>query len=178
MRRNLIVLTVLVMAIIGVFGGAMWLYCYMYPLDYEAEIKEYAATYNVDPALVASMINVESRFQPKKVSNKGAVGLMQIMPSTAEEIAKKLDRTYYDLFHPATNIEFGCYYLKYLTTQVGSELSVLLASYNAGFNKVNEWLTNKDYSDNGVTLIKTPYKETNQYIEKVNQNYRVYQARF
>lgn len=178
MRRNFIVLSIILVAIVAVFGGAMWLYCYLYPLDYETEIKLYADEYDVDPVLVASMINVESRFSPKKVSHKGAIGLMQLMPSTAEEIAKKLNRTYYDLFDPATNIEFGCYYLKYLTTQVGSELTVLLASYNAGFNNVNDWLTNKDYSDNGVTLIKTPYKETNDYIDKVNQNYKIYQARF
>ncbi len=177
-RTNCIIFVCVILCLGAVFGGALVIYATMYPLKYEEQIEVYADEYNLDPALVASIINVESRFQPKKVSGKGAIGLMQLMPSTAEEIADKLDKTHYDLFDPSTNIEFGCFYLQYLTTKVGTELSVLLASYNAGFNNVNQWLTDNQYSTNGVTLVTTPYKETNEYLRKVNNNYTVYKARF
>lgn len=178
MKKNLIVFGIILLTLVGILGGAVALYCFVYPLEYKTYIEKYAEEYQLDPALVASIINVESRFKPTKVSSKGAVGLMQLMPSTAQEVAEKLDIDSYDLFSPETNIQFGCYYLKYLTTQVGTDLTVLLASYNAGFNNVNDWLMDPEYSYNGVTLISTPYAETNEYIEKVNKNYRVYQARF
>jgi soluble lytic murein transglycosylase-like protein len=118
-----------------------------------AHIEEASQIYNLDPKLVQAVIQVESRFDSKAVSPKGAQGLMQLMPSTARDLQVG------DPFNPRENIEGGARYLRYLLDTYNQDLSLALAAYNAGPEKVN--------IHKGIP----PYLETRSYVQKVIQIY-------
>ncbi len=146
---------------------------FTYPLKYDDTVIEFADRYNLDRALVFSVINVESRFDKKAVSSAGAVGLMQITPSTAEYIAKLLDVEEYELRDERTNVKFGCFYLSYLLKRFVA-VDTAICAYNAGEGNVETWLKNKEYSKDGIILEKIPFKETQEYREKIRKNYKKY----
>lgn len=146
---------------------------HFYPIKYQEEIEHCCKDYNLDILLIYSIINVESSFNIDAVSPKGAIGLMQILPSTAQFISTKLKVENYDLKNAQTNITFGCYYVRYLLNKY-QERDTAICAYNAGEGKVNEWLKNENYSKNGKTLYNVPYKETREYLEKINKNYKRY----
>ncbi len=153
----------------------------LYPFDYKSQITTYSEKYDLDPVLVASIINVESGYNKNKVSPVGAIGLMQLMPSTALEIATKKGVTNFSvasLYEVETNLDFGCYYLRYLQNIYGNQTTNVLASYNAGLNNVRAWLLDEQYSPNGTTISTTPYEETNAFIKRVQSSYKVYARRF
>ena len=108
---------------------------------------------NLDPALVMAVIQVESGFRPDAVSSAGAVGLMQVMPSTAEELGLP------DVADPAVNLEAGCRYLASLLEMFGGDVELALAAYNAGPGAVRRWGT------------IPPYRETQNYVIKVAAAY-------
>ena len=139
---------------------------YAYPLRYVDEIERISKDYDVNKALILSVIKTESGFNEKATSNKGAVGLMQITPKTAEYIANNLCIINYDIYYPETNIEFGTYYLRYLSDRF-TGLNEILSAYNAGEGTVRKWLLNSEFSDDGVTLKKIPYPETDNYVKKI-----------
>jgi soluble lytic murein transglycosylase len=152
------------------------------PLKYKRDIRETAGLYNVDPVLVAAVINAESSFIPNAVSPKGAIGLMQIMPETAEWVAKqiRIEVNAETLKDPHINILIGTFYLDYLMTKFGDVKTALIA-YNAGEGKVNTWLTDTRYAATANThtvLTSCPYPSTNKYVEKVLNGKNFYKARF
>lgn len=153
-----------------------------YPLAYQDEIKKYAAEYDLDPARVAAVVYCESSFQPEAVSSAGARGLMQIMPETGGWIAEKLDDTSYytdeKLFEPELNIRYGCWYLNYLDGRYGGDLTKATAAYHAGGTRVDEWLNDKAYSTDGVTLASIPYDSTRAYVANVKAAYEHYKEIF
>ena len=106
-----------------------------FPKKYQQIIKTYSKEFNLPASLVASIIKAESNFKEDAMSDAGAIGLMQIMPSTAKWICKND----LDLKNPMHNIKIGCMYLNYLKTQF-LDLNAILAAYNAGPNKVKIWL--------------------------------------
>ena len=166
---------------IGTFSISLIMLNFYYPLEYKNLIIKHAEFYGLSPAMVASIINVESGFRPDAVSPQGAIGLMQIMPGTALDIKNRLrDVTFEvsDLFDPETNINYGCYYLKYLNEIYENNTTNVLASYNAGLTNVNIWLQNISYSSDGETINRTPFNETNNFIKRVNRNYRIYNRHF
>lgn len=116
-------------------------------------VEESARRNGVDPLLVHSVIQTESNYNPKAVSNKGAQGLMQLMPGTARDLGVK------NAFDPKDNIEGGVKYLKYLQGQF-SDPALALAAYNAGEGAVRRY--------NWIP----PYPETQDYVVKVAKNYR------
>jgi soluble lytic murein transglycosylase-like protein len=120
-------------------------------------VEKLAARHDVEPALVDSVIRVESNFNPKAVSNKGAQGLMQLIPSTARRFGVS------DVFNPAENIEGGVKYLKHLMQLYNGDLRLALAAYNAGEGAVARW--------GGIP----PYQETRNYVYQVGR--RLGQAR-
>ena len=137
----------------------------------------YSKKYNVDSALIYSVIKAESNFDKNSVSKKGAIGLMQIMPSTAIFIAQQLNLENFDikdLYLPQTNIEFGTYYLSYLYSKFNS-LNAVVCSYNAGETVVKKWLNDKNYSTDLQSLKTVPYAETSKYLKKVTFFYKIYQ---
>lgn len=181
MKKYYLISAYFVLLFVLVFSAVGISFTLLYPHRYESEITLYAKKYNLDPALVASVINVESGFDKNKVSPVGAIGLMQLMPTTAVEIAAKngvAGFTVSDLYEVETNIDFGCYYLNYLQNFFEGNLTNVLASYNAGLNNVNAWLLDVTYSEDGYTIEKTPYTETNNFINRVNSNYKIYSKRY
>lgn len=160
--------------VIIVFG---YYYKYRLPIKYEAEVRLYAEKYQLDPNLVFAIIYTESKFDPEAVSRKGAMGLMQLMPTTAEWAAKKGGISYegaQQLTQPVKNIEIGCYYLSYLMVRFDNNISNVLAAYNGGEGNVRKWLSNLEYSTDGVNLTKIPFKETEDYVKKVTNTYEIY----
>ena len=139
---------------------------YVYPLSYKEEIIAAAKRYDLDAALLFGVVKTESGFNADAVSGKGAVGLMQITPSTAEYIAKRRGIAEYDLLDAETNLDFGAYYLKYLSEKFCG-ITEVAAAYNAGEGTVKGWLQNKDYSPDGNRLKAIPYAETSAYVEKI-----------
>lgn len=178
MKKNIILYSSLLGFIIIMFVAIMLYLVVLYPIRYKDTIRKYGEIYNIDPEIICSIINIESGFDKNAESSVGARGLMQIMPNTAYEIADKLnisDFTLDMLFSPEINIRMGCYYINYLAS-IYEDLDNIVASYNAGFNKVNEWLKSEEYSSNGV-VDKPPIKETKQYIKKFHKNLNVYKNR-
>ena len=96
---------------VGLIAAWLIIFNVCYPLRYRSEIADAAQTYNIDPALIASIINAESSFDKDKVSPKQAIGLMQLLPSTAAALTNQEE---IDLFDPGTNIILGVKYLSYL----------------------------------------------------------------
>lgn len=148
----------------------------LYPKKYENFIIKYSQECDLSPSLVASIINVESRYNPKAKSNAGAIGLMQLMPDTANYISKIKDIKYAnenDLLIPEKNIKIGCYYYQYLLKKF-DDVDTALCAYNAGETTVKNWLKNDKYSSDKKTLKNIPYKETRNYIIKINKNIKKY----
>lgn len=119
----------------------------------EALIKTVSERHNVDPGLVRAVIRTESNGDPTAVSNKGAQGLMQLMPSTAAELGVS------NTFNPQENIEGGVRYLRQLLSRYGGDLDKALAAYNAGAGAVDK--------AKGVPH----YRETQEYVRKVTSSY-------
>jgi len=169
--KPLLYLGICLVVVIVLFTVALFA---MYPLKYKDHITEASELYNVDKVLIASVINAESSFKPNAVSNKGAIGLMQVMPSTGEWVAKKMSVEWGDeiLYDPRTNILIGTYYLNYLLNKFNDVTTALIA-YNAGEGKVAVWLSENDTT----TLTSCPYPVTNRYVKKVMNGLDFYKVR-
>lgn len=149
-----------------------------YPVLYRELIEKYAKQYNLNSAHVATVIYCESSYQPDAISSVGARGLMQIMPSTGEWIAEKLkeSETYSvdKLYDAEFSIRYGCWYLNYLSNRFGGDFRKITAAYHAGGSKVDSWLTDENYSKDGVTLYAIPAGATNQYVRQMEIVYEKY----
>lgn len=145
-------------------------------VPYSEKIEAYSEIYGLDPYLVAAIIKTESGFDKDIVSSMGAVGLMQIMPSTGEWIARQLNIESFSiemLKNEDVNIEMGCWYLNYLKNQL-KYTNEMLAAYNGGIGNVCKWLQDPRYSKDGEVVHTIPFKETVNYIEKVAVVYKEY----
>lgn len=148
----------------------------IYPIKYLDEIYYYSKEYDLEPALVCAIINVESGFNKKAVSKKGASGLMQIMKSTADWAAEEIDieeYSYDKIFNEKLNLNIGCWYISKLKKQFDDNLIYVLAAYNAGSGNVSKWISNEKYFDKYGNL-NIPFLETKEYVEKVNKNIKFY----
>jgi soluble lytic murein transglycosylase len=136
------------------------------PLRHEDIIRQQASDKKLDPALIAGVIYVESRFRDQ-TSHAGAKGLMQLLPSTADYIARKSGGTRFeqgDLAKPQINIAYGSWYLAYLQRKYGSNEILTLAAYNAGEGKVDEWIgAGRRPHEPG----RIPFPETREYVKQV-----------
>lgn len=148
-----------------------------HPIKFQNDIITFSKQYNLNPTLVASVINVESSYNKHAKSNKNAIGLMQIKLDTANYIAtlNKMETIEEnDLFNATTNIKFGCMYLSYLMKKFEDKYTAV-AAYNAGETRVRTWLNNKEYSLDKKTLKFIPYKETSNYVNRIKSNEKFYQ---
>jgi soluble lytic murein transglycosylase len=140
-----------------------------YPLKYQEQINKYSQEFGVEDSLVASVIYEESRFNPNSSSGKGAVGLMQLVPETAQYISKKLKDKNYDSEKIADvdqNIRYGSYYLKYLDDKY-KDLDRVLAAYNAGEGNVDRWISEGDY--------QIKFEETKNFVDRVKKSKSIYE---
>ena len=156
---------------------ALIFYSGVVPKKYDAEIAAACREFGLEQPLVYAVIRTESSFSPQVKSDAGAVGLMQLMPSTAAFAAEKLREEEIDLFDPACNLRLGCWYLKYLLGRF-SEVETALAAYNAGEGTVARWLRDEAFSENGAVLDKIPYAETENYVRRVKFFWKCYKISY
>jgi soluble lytic murein transglycosylase len=138
-----------------------------YPLRYEQIVTGHARNYDLEPHLVAAVIYQESKFDADAVSSSGAVGLMQLLPSTAQGIADRTGGSGWheqDLLDPELNVRYGSWYLRHLLDKYDDE-ELALAAYNAGQTNVDRWRAR------GVGI---QFAETRHYVERVQELKRVY----
>ena len=134
---------------------------------YEQLLNDAANDFNLDPALLKAVMAAESGFNPAAVSPKGAIGLMQVMPATAERFGLQADRkktVAQKLADPKTNIRIGARYLRFLRNMYPNQQHLVLASYNAGEGAIQKY-------NNAIP----PYQETRNYVKLVSQFYQLYQ---
>jgi len=149
----------------------------LYPICFEDIIREYALKYEIDPLLVMAMIREESRFNSWNESAAGARGLMQIIFSTAEWIAPKINIIDFNdemLFSPKVNINLGCWYIHYLKEKFSNDYILMISGYNAGPGITDQWLERYDQSDLDNFVENIPYAETREHIKKVMKSYQMY----
>ena len=147
------------------------------PIAYSDVIRQQAAEKHVDAALIAAVIYAETKFDPRQ-SSAGAEGLMQILPQTAEFLARRSGATTFqvsDLGTPEVNIAYGTYYLRYLLDEYHGSTMLALAAYNGGETNVDRWLAATRDAGRRLAVEDIPFPETRAYVEKVlnaQQQYR------
>lgn len=180
-RARVLLRKIIFFALIGfilfwVLGQTTAFQKFIYPYPYRMIIEKYAYSYGIDPLLVVSVMREESKFLPRSESHKGAIGLMQLMPSTAQAIAKGLgDKDYndQDLVNPEINIQYGTWYLASLKKEFNNTI-LMLAAYNGGRGHVKEWIDNNQINLSQVRQQDIPFEETREYVEKVLRSYQKY----
>jgi soluble lytic murein transglycosylase len=142
-----------------------------YPLHYSTNVRVYASQDKLDPALLAAVIEAESKFNPDAHSAAGAVGLMQLTPATAKGIAQYTGGSRFrlsDLTNPDINIRYGAWYLGHLVAKYGDE-RLALAAYNAGQDNVDRWQA----AHEGIQ-----FNETRDYVDKVERLKKIYRRAY
>lgn len=176
MTRSLTFLLVGVV-LTGVVGLAVvrtepdWYQRFRYPLRYEQIVTGHARNYELDPALLAAVIYAESKFDAAAQSGAGAVGLMQLLPDTAEGIALRTGGERFvveDLLNPEINVRYGSWYLRNLLNKYGDE-RLALAAYHAGQGNVDAWRK---------AHVGIQFPETRAYVDKVQRLKRVYASAY
>ena len=171
-KRFVKILIVILIIVFGLTYG----FKKSFPKMYLDSVERYANKHELDPLLVLSIIKVESNFDNEAVSEKGAKGLLQIMEPTAHWVSRKMDMPNYSpdmLYNPDCNINIGVWYLKWLYDKYNN-MDLAIIAYNGGMGNVDKWLKDKNYSDDGKTLLKIPFEETSNYLLKVKSAYKVY----
>ena len=146
-----------------------------FPLPYELNLRSEAARNQLDPMLVAGLIRQESAFESKAMSHAGAIGLMQVEPTTALKVARQLKVRYARarLTDPGYNLQLGSRYLANLIQAFGTP-EAALAAYNAGEDHVVQWTTGQNYLETGEFVESIPFTETREYVQIVIRNSDVY----
>lgn len=162
----------------------------LFPIRYPGSIVQSAQAYRLDPHLVAAVIRVESSFNPLARSERGAIGLMQLMPETAawistqrgHDLGSAARRTpgagpstlEQALQEPAVNIDYGCWYLRTLRDEFKEDWVLALAAYNSGRGRVATWLAQKEWSGRRDEIDQIPYAETRTYVRRVLATWQWY----
>jgi soluble lytic murein transglycosylase len=136
------------------------------------------AAQSVDPDLLSAIIREESQYDERAVSRVGALGLMQVMPATANTVAKKLGMAEVkrdDLFDEETNVRIGARYVAQLLEQFSGNIIYTVAAYNAGPQAVSGWIAKYGQREPDEFVELIPYQETRLYVKRVLRSYREYQ---
>jgi soluble lytic murein transglycosylase len=152
---------------------------YRYPLAYWDSVQKLAKENDLDPFLVVSLIRQESLFDPKAVSPAAALGLMQLLHSTATRTATRASLPpppRERLFDPEVNLTLGIRHLKELLQKYSNSLIKAIAAYNAGENAVARWETTLAAFDDDEFIERIPYPETQLYVKLVLRNLRIYRS--
>jgi len=168
-----LVLVVTALAVLAIAFGTFklarpaWWDRIWHPLKYQTIVEGHARDYGIDPALLAAVIYQESKFNPLARSDRGAIGLMQLLPATAEGIAERTGGVAFrptDLYDPEINVRYGAWYLRSLLDKYRDE-KLALAAYNAGQTNVDGWLRR------GVGI---QFPETREFVKRVEHLKSVY----
>lgn len=179
--RTVICMVLLVLVVLINTSNRFWRW--MYPITYRQDIQTAATYAKVDPLLVASLIRVESKFRSTDVSHAGAVGLMQLMPTTAVWIAGKVNGEpgvsplppgRLEVATPSVNITLGSWYVKYLIQRFSGNEVAAVAAYNAGPERVTDWLNQHTWDGRLRSISRIPVGETRHFVDRVFYNYTLY----
>lgn len=178
MKKYIIFLALFIVALLFIGAPVRRMYV---PKKYCPLLKQYAGRYDIDWLLVSSIVFYESRYRPKVVSPKGAMGLMQVMPATSIESAAKLGLNEFevdDLFKPKVNLDIGCFYFSRMLKEFDGDILLALAAYNGGKGSVYRWYKKAAGKDNDAELkysviYKYVFPETKKYVQRVHGTYRL-----
>jgi soluble lytic murein transglycosylase len=151
-----------------------------YPLQHADVIRQQAAVKQVPAELIAGVIYAETKFDARR-SPAGAEGLMQLLPSTADFIARKSGATSFthaDLSDPEVNIRYGSWYLRYLLQRYGGNEAEAVAAYNAGMGNVDRWIASAGANGRPFSVSDITFPETRAYTDKVLSAAREYRRRY
>lgn len=178
LRKKRVLFILFIGMLLLLFIKSDWLGRWIYPMEYIEDIRASAANYDVDPYLIAAIIRAESNFQTGRESHKGALGIMQIMPDTADWIAEKAKFkhvTLEDVRNRAdVSIQMGTWYIQSLEKQFDYRRPVIIAAYNAGPGNVTRWLSEQIWDGELDNLNDIPFGETRRYVQKVMFYYEKY----
>jgi soluble lytic murein transglycosylase len=150
------------------------------PLRHEDVIREQAREKDLDPSLIAGVIYAESKFSDS-TSSAGALGLMQLLPSTAHFIADRSGGTAFtteDLSTPEINIAYGSWYLRYLLDRYDGDEVLALAAYNGGMGNVDRWVADARARGERLDVADIPFPETRAYVGRVLDARRDYRRTY
>lgn len=186
--RMLVALFALAVVLMVVSTHAFWQN--VYPISYYQIIQREAKQMHVDPLLIAALVRVESHFREDDISHAGAVGLMQLMPSTALWIAGQTGQSLkppsslgtnvnskdsaYWLSNPSVNVRLGSWYMAYLLKIFHNRLPEAVAAYNAGPNRVQRWISEGTWTGNEMTSDDIPVRETRHFLARVMYTYDIF----
>lgn len=177
LRKKRVLLPLLISFIAVLFLSNVWM-TWIYPIYYKEQIRKHSIHYEVDPFLVASIIRVETNYKPGKESKVGALGIMQLMPDTAQwamEMANLPTVTLDDLKHEAdANIQLGTWYIKKLHEQMDGNPIAAIAAYNAGPGNVRSWMKKGLWDGTYENVKDIPVGETRHYVQRVVYYYNQY----
>lgn len=165
---SLILLLITLISIVVIFA--------LFPKKYRDDIVWYAREYDLSASMVASVINIESGYDENAVSKVGAMGLMQLLPDTAFDCAKRvgIEVTEEKLFDRDINIRLGCFYLRYLLDLFDGNIVNTLCAYNWGYGNVRNWISLGNADSKG-TISNVPVAETKNYLKKYSVSHWFYQ---
>lgn len=150
------------------------------PLTHADVIREQASEKHLDPSLIAGVIYAESKFNDS-TSSAGALGMMQLLPSTADFIAQRTGGTRFttaDLATPDINIRYGSWYLRYLLNRYGGDEVLALAAYNGGMGNVDRWVAEAGAQGHRLQVSDIPFPETRAYVQRVLDARREYRRTY
>ena len=154
----------------------------IYPLLYREELLAASEEFEIDPCMLAALVQVESSYQADAVSPVGAIGLMQIMPETGQWLSGKIELeeeyTTEMLYDPGVNLRLGCWYLNYLYDRYDGQWQEALTAYIAGQGQVDKWLKDPELSADGRHLDVIPGQDVNEYAAKVMRYHESYKEAY
>ena len=150
----------------------------IYKTNYSEYVYKYSQENEIDPLLTFAIIKAESNFNRNIKSKSGAIGLMQLMESTAIEQAEEVNEEIAvteSLYNPEINIKIGKKYYSKLIKKYNNNMLLALAAYNAGIGNVDKWIQEGIIKEDGSDIENIPFKETNNYVRKIVRDYKIYQ---
>ncbi len=182
MKKKTKILIIVLLIIFIILSGILKIQNFILKKIYKTQYSEYVYKYSeendIDPLLTFAIIKAESNFKPDIKSKSGAIGLMQLMESTALEEAKEVNEvitTIETLYEPEINIKIGTKYYAKLLKKYNNNTVLALAAYNAGIGNVDSWIKQGKIKEDGSDIEKIPFKETNNYVRKIIRDYKIYQ---
>jgi soluble lytic murein transglycosylase len=148
----------------------------LFPKPYWIDLKKFSSSNALDPYLVAALIRQESEFNPSAVSRANAVGLMQLLPKVGKSVAKQEKLKHFSstqLFTPTVNLQLGTRYFRGMVDKFGA-FEYALAAYNAGSDRVQDWLGQGKFRDAQEFVESIPFTETREYVQAILRNANVY----
>lgn len=180
-KKHIQILTLLFVCIFLLIGAVFLLekplLQLLYPQKYREYVELYAQEYAVEEELLYAVIKAESNFDSNAKSHSEAYGLMQLLESTAIEMANEIGEEELEaevLYDPQKNVRIGTAYIRKLLDRYNGNYVLALAAYNAGIGNVADWIEEGVLKEDGSNPEDIPYKETNMYVRKIMRDYQIY----